>query len=517
MELSYRINSFIPYRCLLLLLALTACNGDLARTSRVKAGSKLAHRYCSSCHAFPAPVLLDKTTWEKDVLPVMGARLGMKNYLGSYYREPVPSDTPGQTTNIISRDEWDKIVEYYTTVAPWRPLPQERPVPLSRNAPPLFSIREPDWQARDTAPQTSFVGIDTLRHHIWTADAQDSTLHIYNNDLQPVQRVCTQSIVSDITMPGRDGRGYITCIGTIFPSDALQGSINTYQLKDSLLVNARPVKDKLPRPVQTVPADPDHDGRPDLLVCGFGFNNGYLAWLEPDSTQPNILMPFPGAIKAFIRDENGDGRPDIWALFAQGDESIWYLENAGHGRFKPERVLRFPPSYGSSSFTLQDVDHDGHEDIIYTCGDNADNSRVLKNYHGVYIFLNKGGRRFKQEYFYPVNGCYKVVVKDMDLDGDEDMVTIAFFADYEGQPQEAVLYFEQRAGLKFTVYSLPCSTWGHWICMDAADIDGDGDTDVVLGNFSQGPANFPGLGDRWQKGPPFLLLENNIRQANKKK
>ncbi len=125
----------------------------------------------------------------------------------------------------------------------------------------------------------------------------------------------------------------------------------------------------------------------DLLICGFGFNNGYLGWLEPDSSQPNILMPFPGAIKAYIRDENGDGRPDIWALFAQGDESIWYLENAGHGRFKPERVLRFRTAYGSSSFTAaRTCDHDGREDIIYTCGDNADNSRVLKNYHGVYIF-----------------------------------------------------------------------------------------------------------------------------------
>lgn len=517
MELSYRIYSFIPHRYLLLWLTLAACNGDIGRANRVKAGSELARRYCSSCHEFPAPALLDKTTWEKDVLPVMGAKLGMQSYNGSYYRQPVSSDTPGQVVNIIKPDEWDEIVAYYTTVAPWRPLLQERPVPVSPNAPPLFSTREPDWQARDAAPLTSFVGIDSLRHFVWTADAGDSTLHIYDDDLQLKQRVCIESIVSDINLPGKDGKGYITCIGSIFPSDALRGSIYAFRQADSLQVESRPLAEHLPRPVQTIPTDLDHNGPAALLICGFGFNNGYLGWLQPGSSQPDILMPFPGAVKAYIRDENGDGRPDIWALFAQGDESIWYLENTGHGKFKPERVLRFPPAYGSSSFTLQDVDHDGKEDIIYTCGDNADNSRVLKNYHGVYIFLNKGDHSFRQEYFYPVNGCYKVIVKDLDLDGDEDMVTIAFFADYDGQPQEAVLYFEQRSNLKFAVYSLPCSTLGHWICMDAGDIDGDGDTDVVLGNFSQGPANFPGLGNKWQKGPPFLLLENNVRQARKKR
>jgi hypothetical protein len=514
MQLPARIYSFTPYRCLLLLLVLVACGEDIRRTGRLKAGSELARQYCGSCHAFPGPALLDKTTWEKDVLPVMGARLGIKQYLGSYYRQPVLSDTPGRVNSRITMEEWDQIVEYYTTVAPWRPMPQERPVPVSWKAPPIFTIREPARQGQE-APLTSFVGIDTLRRRLWVADAHDSVLHIYNNQLQLLQQLRTPGIVSDINIPATGHTGYLTSIGSIFPSDDPRGSIHSFQLHDTVVLQSVPIKKHLPRPVQTLPVD--LDGRTYLLLCGFGFNSGYLALLKPgNAVQPEVLLPFPGAVKAYIRDDNQDGRPDIWVLFAQGDEGIWYLENIGNGNFKPERVLQFPPAYGSSSFTLQDVDHDGREDIIYTCGDNADNSRILKPYHGVYIYRNKGNRRFVQQYFYPVNGCYKAIARDMDLDGDEDLLTISFFADYDNQPQEAVLYFEQTEEFNFNVYTLPCSKEGHWICMDAADIDGDGDSDVLLGNFSQGPENFPGLGDRWRKGPPFLLLENNTRQEKKK-
>ena len=94
------------------------------------------------------------------------------------------------------------------------------------------------------------------------------------------------------------------------------------------------------------------------------------------------------------------------ALFAQGEEGIFLLQML-NGNFEQKEVLRFPPVYGSSSFELVDLNNDGFPDIIYTCGDNADYSRVLKPYHGVYIFLNDGKNNFTQKYFYHIDGCYK--------------------------------------------------------------------------------------------------------------
>jgi hypothetical protein len=160
-------------------------------------------------------------------------------------------------------------------------------------------------------------------------------------------------------------------------------------------------------------------------------------------------VPHPGAIKAYVNDYNHDGLPDIIALFAQGDESVFLFTNKGDATFDAKQVLRFPPSYGSSYFELDDFNKDGYPDIVYTCGDNADYSPVLKPYHGVYIFLNDGKNNFTQSFFYPLNGCYKAIAKDFDNDGDLDLATISFFADYKNHPEEGFVYLKNNGNLNF--------------------------------------------------------------------
>src|SRR5687767_9822554 len=43
-------------------------------------GEELAKAYCATCHLFPEPLLLDKTTWKERVLPNMGWRLGIRRF-----------------------------------------------------------------------------------------------------------------------------------------------------------------------------------------------------------------------------------------------------------------------------------------------------------------------------------------------------------------------------------------------------------------------------------------------------
>src|SRR5690606_33655905 len=123
--------------------------------------------------------------------------------------------------------------------------------------------------------------------------------------------------------------------------------------------------------------------------------------------------------------------------------------------FSAKAVIRFLPENGSSHMEMTDIDGDGLDDSMYTSGDNYDYSRVLKNYHGIYIFLNKGKAGFVQQYFFPMHGCYKAIARDFDNDGDQDIASISFFADTTREPREAFIFLENRGLLKFVPYTIP--------------------------------------------------------------
>ena len=193
--------------------------------------------------------------------------------------------------------------------------------------------------------------------------------------------------------------------------------------------------------------------------------------------------------------------PDIWVLFAQAQEGIFLFTNKGKGaegvpsggvpssgvsHFDEKEILRFSPVHGSSYFEMTDLNNDGFKDILYTSGDNADYStHLLKNFHGVYGYLNDGKNGFKQQFFFPIHGCFKAIARDFDKDGDIDIATISYFPDIKNQPKEAFVYLENKGNLSFKPFTIKEANAGNWLVMDAADIDADGDEDIVLGNFDR--------------------------------
>jgi hypothetical protein len=120
--------------------------------------------------------------------------------------------------------------------------------------------------------------------------------------------------------------------------------------------------------------------------------------------------------------------------------------------------------------------------------------------------MNDKKNHFKQKYFFPINGCYKSIASDFDADGDLDIATISFFADYEHQAAESFVYLENQGNFNFLPYSFPEAKMGRWLTMDAGDFDNDGKTDLILGNFSIGPVDMKH--PDWKAFPPFIVLKN---------
>ncbi|MFC5409234.1 FG-GAP repeat domain-containing protein [Larkinella bovis] len=501
---------------------ITACNQGQKPATPTEpsglSGSELARIYCRSCHAFPSPDLLEKEIWKKKVLPQMALRMGfMADSLSPFRQMSEPEEiervlhsTAFAQVPMVHPDDWTKIEEYYLQNAPDTMLPQAPKPPVSYDLP-LFKVRQP------TQPVDNLLTLLTYepQSRRIAAGSRRGRLFFLNSDLQKVDSLVTFSPPSHLRARP-DGSLDVLTMGTMDPNDLMNGELLhivrqpiTQKIERSTLLK------KLQRPVEAVYADLNGDGKEDILVCQFGYFVGQLSWYENTGSGyvEHILEPLPGAVRAVVADMNADGRKDIVVLLSQSDEQVAVFNNEGGGRFWKKTVLRFPPVFGSIYLDVVDFDRDGDLDLLYTNGDNADYSNSLKRYHGIRLFRNEGNFRFRQAWFYPMHGAMKALARDFDGDGDLDVAAIAFFPDLTKKRLENFVYLENRGNNRFRPKSFPESDRGSWLVMDAADVDQDGDEDILLGSFAFRVTPTPKeLLKRWQQSKAgVMLLENQTK------
>ncbi|OOQ56972.1 FG-GAP repeat domain-containing protein [Mucilaginibacter pedocola] len=496
------LSSIIATTAIIITLAL-GCGDNPSKAPVAETGETLSKKYCVSCHKYPEPALLDRETWAKHVLPAMAPHLGIGVYGDDQYVN-APS-----AKAMLGYEDWMKIVDFYKTTAPKTLTPAKPPVvPVHDWA--GFKLQLPK-HANTTPATTTMVAFDTISKQYFTSDRATNSIYQWSPMLKQLTAKQYNSPAVDAYF-SKDAKSVehaaFTFIGSMDAVDVATGSVVDMPLAGG---SETPVAVNLPRPMQSLIADFDKDGLPDRLVCSFGHNFGGLFLYKQTATgqyQKTTISSMPGAEQATIGDFNNDGWPDVACLFAQAQEGVWLFLNDKKGGFTTTNLLHFPPVYGSSSFQMVDINNDGKLDILYTCGDNGDFSRVLKPYHGVYIFLNMGGFKYKQAYFYPVNGATKAIATDFNGDGKQDIALIAFFSDLKNNPEEGFTYFEQTGTMQFTPHRLPLSKYGRWICMDVKDVDGNGKPDVVLGNYAIGFMNQGETKALWDTYTPFVVLKN---------
>jgi len=183
-----------------------------------------------------------------------------------------------------------------------------------------------------------------------------------------------------------------------------------------------------------------------------------------------------GASSAYATDVDGDG--DIDVLSASGSKFAWFESDGGSPPGFTERVLS-NTAVGARSVYATDVDGDGDVDVVA-----AAEGTFFQTVEGeVTWYENDGGSppSFTERVISSPNpSCERFYwsVHAADVDGDGDMDVLAGFVHCSGGSTN---WYENDGGSppSFTERSVPSSGGSS---VFATDVDGDGDTDVVTGS-----------------------------------
>ncbi len=258
-----------------------------------------------------------------------------------------------------------------------------------------------------------------------------------------------------------------------------------------------------------------------------------------------------------IADVNGDGNEDVFIGGAKGSAGILYLHR-GNGRFqsKPSQIFNEDRSFEDTAAAFLDADGDGDLDLMVGSGGNEVGQ---ENSYRARLYLNDGKGSYKasgQNLPTTYKNIATITPHDYDGDGDTDvfigsrsvvgvygvdpnhlllenrdgtfidaterrgydlkdegMVTDAIWADMDGDGKSDLITVSEwdvpkihkNSGRRIQrIETSLDSLYGWWNTVEAADLDGDGDLDLILGNQGEN------LHYRPADGEPMKLWINDF-------
>lgn len=235
-----------------------------------------------------------------------------------------------------------------------------------------------------------------------------------------------------------------------------------------------------------------------------------------------------------VGDLNSDGHQDVFLGGAKG-QSGQVLMHLGNGKLKPKNQndLQGDANFEDTAATFADIDADGDLDLLVGSGGNQVDEAARESLR---LYLNDGRGNFGKSPIISlsnINNISAIAPSDVDQDGDLDIVVTSrsivgvygmrpnqFFLENTGQgrfvdqtaekaqalQQSGMVTAAQWIELDQRPTLVTVSDWGAphlyrftgdqftliqsdldersgwWNTLTAADMDGDGDTDLVLGN-----------------------------------
>lgn len=501
------------FNMLILCLACLVVVSAEASADQVEDGKKLAAAHCATCHQLPDPKEHPADRWPF-VLEWMGHYLGIKDL----WSEPSPLITPELVPEqeLMSLNDLRKVLAYYQANAHAEPAPIEGtaiPFPEAQ----IFKARDEVFLPK--SGQVTSLKFDEEKKHLFVADGEALAVWVFSPKGE-VQEVHPTMGTEALDIVVREDGFECTLVGHLKWKNENGGVMKTVVPKEGKPISKTLVTG-LPRTAHSSRGDLNGDGREDLLTSGFGsgFKGGlYAHFLQSDGTyETKNLWEQNGFLQGEIEDLDGDGDLDILTIRAQGMHMLAWLENDGKGAFKNHLIWTESASYGANGFIYQDMNGDSRKDLIVYCGNNMEmRNPPVRPYHGIYVYENLGGMKFKQAAFQALPGAVGAVVQDFDGDGNLDIAAISSCPDWRVNSPTSFVLMKGTGKFKYTAQKLPATDGGMWMAIEAGDIDADGDQDLILGlNVFPPPAtleeNLVRLRNATAQKPTIMVLENTTK------
>ena len=255
---------------------------------------------------------------------------------------------------------------------------------------------------------------------------------------------------------------------------------------------------QLPRDVQDsediAVGDFDGDGDPDAVVANedavlvfrfleYYLNDGTGHFADAGARLPQDGGPSGENGAIIAGDIDADGDLDL-VVGAPGRERA--LVNDGQGTFSDESAARLPNipvgavKEATTDLALGDVDGDGDPDLVAVSETGGPSYVALNDGAGVFTLAPAANLPAVAG-----EGTRNVDLADVDGDGDLDMLLSNANASGGTVPSRLLPNDGQGAFTDVTAQRLPGA--GLWMATAFVDIDADGDLDFVTNNFSMSP------------------------------
>jgi len=229
---------------------------------------------------------------------------------------------------------------------------------------------------------------------------------------------------------------------------------------------------------EVISADINGDGNLDAVIASY--EDGKIAWFEAligedyFSEQKVISFAADGAKNVRAADIDGDGDLDVISISGMSstgdiDRISWYENLDGNGTFGAQNNILQDAYDSPDGLLVFDIDGDGDNDVMTSLSDWPDDDIIIwyENIDGQGSFGNE------QIISTEVDGVKKLISADIDGDGDLDVVSTSL-------SDSKVAWYENLNGQgNFGVQQIIADNVVSGYDMAVGDIDGDSDLDIV--------------------------------------